>query len=55
MPSISLENSLTCVFSHRMDCRCFWDSDTDNYARDTFMNVSLTYRTIQYIICILSE
>ncbi|CAI8051161.1 Dynein light chain Tctex-type protein 2B [Geodia barretti] len=24
----------------KMNCRCFWDSDTDNYARDIFMNVS---------------
>ena len=23
----------------RMGCRCFWDSDTDNYAQDIFMNV----------------
>ena len=23
-----------------MGCRCFWDSDTDNYAQDIFMNVS---------------
>lgn len=25
---------------YRMGCRCFWDSDTDNYAQDIFMNVS---------------
>ena len=24
----------------RMACRCFWDSDSDNYATDTFTNVS---------------
>ena len=24
----------------KMGCRCFWDSDTDNYAQDIFMNVS---------------
>lgn len=24
----------------RMGCRCFWDSDTDNYASETFTNVS---------------
>jgi len=23
----------------KMGCRCFWDSDTDNYAQDVFMNV----------------
>ena len=23
----------------KMGCRCFWDSDTDNYARDLYMNV----------------
>ena len=28
---------------HRMGCRCFWDSDTDNYAQDLFMNVSTQY------------
>lgn len=22
----------------RMGCRCFWDSDTDNYASETFTN-----------------
>ncbi|CAH1781906.1 unnamed protein product [Owenia fusiformis] len=25
----------------KMGCRCFWDSDTDNYAQDIFMNDSL--------------
>ncbi|XP_064615030.1 dynein light chain Tctex-type protein 2B-like isoform X2 [Liolophura sinensis] len=25
----------------KMACRCFWDSDTDNYAQDIFMNESL--------------
>eukprot|EP00741_Cyanophora_paradoxa_P010440 tig00000037_g10095.t1 len=25
----------------RMACRCFWDSNTDNYAQDVFMNESL--------------
>lgn len=25
----------------RMGCRCFWDSDTDNYAQDIFMNDTL--------------
>uniref|UniRef100_H2Z9D3 Tctex1 domain-containing protein 2 n=1 Tax=Ciona savignyi TaxID=51511 RepID=H2Z9D3_CIOSA len=25
----------------KMGCRCFWDSDTDNYAQDVFMNSSL--------------
>ena len=24
----------------KMSCRCFWDSDTDNYAQDVFTNVS---------------
>jgi len=24
----------------RMACRCLWDSDTDSYAQDVFMNVS---------------
>jgi len=28
-------------FSCRMGCRCFWDSDTDSYAQDIFMNVSV--------------
>ena len=23
----------------KMACRCFWDSDTDNYAQDVFINV----------------
>ena len=26
-----------------MGCRCFWDSDTDNYAQDIFMNVREFY------------
>mmetsp|Transcript_8651 Transcript_8651/g.20391 ORF Transcript_8651/g.20391 Transcript_8651/m.20391 type:complete len:123 (-) Transcript_8651:152-520(-) len=25
----------------RMGCRCFWDSDTDGYAEDTYRNDSL--------------
>lgn len=25
----------------KMACRCFWDSDTDNYAQDLYMNDSL--------------
>ncbi|XP_013402480.1 tctex1 domain-containing protein 2-like isoform X1 [Lingula anatina] len=25
----------------KMGCRCLWDSDTDNYAQDIFMNDSL--------------
>lgn len=25
----------------KMACRCLWDSDTDNYAQDVFMNVSI--------------
>jgi len=25
----------------KMGCRCFWDSDTDNYAQDIFMNDTL--------------
>ncbi|CAG5119723.1 unnamed protein product [Candidula unifasciata] len=25
----------------KMACRCFWDSDTDNYAQDIFINDSL--------------
>ncbi|XP_006811247.1 dynein light chain Tctex-type protein 2B-like [Saccoglossus kowalevskii] len=25
----------------KMACRCFWDSDTDNYAQDIYMNDSL--------------
>lgn len=25
----------------KMGCRCFWDSDTDSYAEDIFMNDSL--------------
>ncbi|XP_048246840.1 dynein light chain Tctex-type protein 2B-like isoform X2 [Haliotis cracherodii] len=25
----------------KMACRCFWDSDTDNYAQDIFMNDSI--------------
>ncbi|EDV28410.1 uncharacterized protein TRIADDRAFT_18983, partial [Trichoplax adhaerens] len=24
----------------QMGCRCFWDSDTDNYAQDIFINES---------------
>lgn len=26
----------------KMGCRCLWDMDTDNYAQDIFMNVSIT-------------
>lgn len=25
----------------KMGCRCFWDSDTDNFAQDIFMNDSI--------------
>ncbi|KAH9512396.1 Tctex1 domain-containing protein 2 [Bulinus truncatus] len=25
----------------KVGCRCFWDSDTDNYAQDIFMNETL--------------
>ncbi|XP_072034621.1 dynein light chain Tctex-type protein 2B-like [Amphiura filiformis] len=25
----------------KMGCRCFWDSDTDNYAQDMYINGSL--------------
>jgi len=25
----------------KMACRCFWDSDTDNYAQDIYMNDTL--------------
>nr|XP_022338983.1 tctex1 domain-containing protein 2-like [Crassostrea virginica] len=25
----------------KMGCRCFWDSDTDSYAQDIFMNDSI--------------
>eukprot|EP01137_Pigoraptor_chileana_P004967 Opistho-2@47380 len=25
----------------KMGCRCFWDSDTDNYAEDAFLGTSL--------------
>eukprot|EP00163_Fabomonas_tropica_P031482 TRINITY_DN7506_c0_g1_i1.p1 TRINITY_DN7506_c0_g1~~TRINITY_DN7506_c0_g1_i1.p1 ORF type:complete len:126 (+),score=14.00 TRINITY_DN7506_c0_g1_i1:245-622(+) len=25
----------------KMGCRCFWDSDTDNYAQEVFLNDSL--------------
>ncbi|KAJ8310794.1 hypothetical protein KUTeg_012659 [Tegillarca granosa] len=48
---------------YRMGCRCFWDSDTDSYAEDIFMNVVpfskeswdselqvLTHITLQYDI-----
>ena len=37
------EKSSPCLspcLMHRMACRCFWDSDTDNYAQDIYMNVS---------------
>lgn len=44
-----LSKSLTlliCIFKntifllmYRMACRCLWDSDTDSYAQDVFMNV----------------
>lgn len=27
----------------RMACRCFWDSDTDNYASEIYSNVSSEY------------
>ena len=28
----------------RMGCRCFWDSDTDGYAEDTYRNVRTAHR-----------
>ena len=31
------------VIISRVACRCLWDSDTDNYAQEIFMNVSLTF------------
>ena len=37
------------VFRRRMGCRCFWDSDTDNYAQDIFMNVS-RFKITRYVI-----
>jgi hypothetical protein len=27
-----------------MGCRCFWDSDTDAYAEDTYRNVRTPHR-----------
>jgi len=27
-----------------MGCRCFWDSDTDGYAEDTYRNVRTAHR-----------
>ena len=32
----------------KMACRCFWDSDTDNYAHSVFMNVRLE---VTFCIC----
>lgn len=32
--------SLEFAYIFRVACRCLWDSDTDNYAQDVFMNVS---------------
>ena len=29
----------------RMGCRCFWDSDTDGYAEDTYRNVRNAHRS----------
>ena len=43
---------VTDVCINRMACRCFWDSDTDNYAQETFLNVSFllcTCSTSMYI------
>ena len=34
----------------RMAARCFWDADTDNYAQDIFMNVSLLGRVCNIIL-----
>ena len=28
-----------------MGCRCFWDSDTDGYAEDTYRNVRNAHRS----------
>ncbi|KAJ3224529.1 hypothetical protein HK099_008328 [Clydaea vesicula] len=30
----------------RMGCRCFWDSDTDNIAQETFINVFFHFSTL---------
>ena len=40
---------------HRMGCRCFWDSDTDNYAQDIFMNVSFYENSIQAIFLVCKQ
>lgn len=34
------------TYKIRMGCRCYWDSDTDNYAQDIFMNVSWELKPI---------
>ena len=31
------------IIIFRVACRCLWDSDTDNYAQDIFMNVSSVF------------
>lgn len=30
-------------FVYRMAARCFWDADTDSYAQEIYMNVSVTW------------
>lgn len=38
-------------FFCRMGCRCFWDSDTDNYAQDIYMSVSYLYSFPFFVFC----
>lgn len=36
-----IPNNVIVLLYFRMGARCYWDSDTDNYAQDIFMNVSI--------------
>lgn len=39
-----------------MACRCFWDSDTDNYAQDVFMNVRSQLRLFfNFFLAIITD
>lgn len=37
---------------YRMGARCFWDSDTDNYAQDIYINVSDCFICLCYSVMI---
>lgn len=41
---------LALCLMRRMACRCFWDSDTDNYAQDIYMNVSAGFMRLWKVV-----